>query len=188
MARKQDAPAQTAGIDKIEWFLQNYFKQLIIGMGIVVLGFIISYGIYNVNQSSKARKANLVGEAQTLMTEETSESVQKFKELSQAVPFLKNYIDLTAAEAWVIIGDNASALQTLPSVSGDYKELAAGLSFDLGDKNIDVLYYAKNGAMKPLWYYRLVLESKPEDRKKNLELFKSLYPGNPLLGLLENWE
>lgn len=187
MSRKQEAAKQVAGIDKIESFLQNYFKQLIIVLAGIVVIFIGAYAIYSINQSSQMKKANLVGEAQALMISPTTEDVSKFQELTALAPFLKNYINLISGEEWTILDDNATALKSLAGVDGDYKELASGLSFDLGDDKVNINNYISNGAMKPLWYYRLVLSSEGEDRVKNLEIFKSKYPESKLLGLLENW-
>lgn len=188
MAGRINKVPQTSGIDKMESFLQNYFKQLIIALAAVVVIFIGSYAVYSVNQSTKARKADLVGEAQAIMKNiPSAESIKSFQDLSANAPFLKNYIDLVAGEEWALLGDNATALKTLAAVGGDYKDMAAGLSFDLGDKNININEYLKTSKMKPLWYYRLVLSSTGEEKAKNLSLFKSLYPDSELLTLLENW-
>lgn len=188
MAGRNNKVPQTAGIDKIESFLQNYFKQLIIALAAVVVIFIGAYAVYSFNQSTKAKKADLVGEVQSVMTNNlTTENVKIFYDISLSAPFLKNYIDLVAGEEWATLGDNASALQSLASVSGDYKEMAASLSFDLGDTKININDYVKTGTMKPLWYYRLVLSSTGEEKAKNLEQFRTLYPDSKLLTLLENW-
>lgn len=187
MSRKKEASKQIAGIDKMESFLQNYFKQLIAIIGGIVVIFIAGYAIYSMNQSSQMKKANLVGEAQALLVNPTVEDVVKFQELTALAPFLKNYINLISGEEWTILNDNDTALKSLTGVGGDYKELASGLSFDLGDNKININEYITNGTMKPLWYYRLVLSSTGEERAKNLATFKSKYPDSKLLGLLESW-
>ena len=100
---------------------------------------------------------------------------------------MKNYINIVAGEEFVVIGDNVEALKILQNVGGDFKDMALGLAYDLGDKNINPSLYLETSSMQPLWYYRLVLNSKPEDKAKNLALFKSKYPDSKLLTLLENW-
>lgn len=184
MARKNNPVSENVGIDKLESFLQSYFKQLIFGIAAVVVIFIAGYVFYSIHGSSKAKKADLVGRAE--LTLDTPAGIESFESLSSHVPFLKGYISVRASEAWAIAGDNDAALKELAGLSGNFKEIGDGLAFDLG-ANVNVEQFIKSGYMKPVWYYRLVLSSKPEDREKNLNLFKAAYPESRLLRLLENW-
>ena len=184
MARKQNVVIENTSIDKLETFLQKYFKQLIMAIAAIIVVFIASYAGYSIYNSSKVKKENLVGQSELFL--DTPAGIESFQSLSSSVSFLKGYISVRAGEAWVLEGNKELALKELSGVSGDFKEIGDGLAFDLG-ADINPELFIQSGNMKPLWYYRLVLASKPEDRQKNIELFKAAYPESRLLRLLENW-
>lgn len=184
MARKNNQVIENTGIDRLEVFLQSYFKQLIIGVAAVIVIFVAGYAGYSAYGSSKAKKTDLAGRAE--LTLGTADEIKNFETIAVSVPFLKEYISLKSSEAWMLAGNNEAALKGLTGINGNFKEISEGLAFDLG-KKVNTEQFTKSGYMKPLWYYRLVLSSAPEDREKNLNLFRAAYPESRLLRLLENW-
>lgn len=183
MAKKKVVVNELSNMDKVENFLQNYFKQILLGIGLIIIIFIISYIIFNVISSSKDKKIDVVSQAE--MTLNTDNGITNFQNLSKSVSFLKDYIIVKSAEAWVMNGKKEEALKDIVNVSGKYKEIGDGLAFDLG-ATINPEQFIKNGDMKPLWYYRLIITSK-ENREKYIEEFRQEYPDSKLLELIENW-
>ncbi len=186
MARKKvkEAPIEEVGIDKVEQFVQTYFKQIIITAGVVIGVFIISYSVFMMMQNSKANKVNLLTELEYMIYD--NNTLQEYIGLGSSLPEVKDYTFLRAAEIQVGFGNNATAINEAKLVKGGFTELAAGLEADLGSE-ININQYIANGKMKPLWYYRLVVESTPEERAANIELFRAAYPDDSLLKLVENW-
>ena len=111
MARKQNVVIENTSIDKLETFLQKYFKQLIMAIAAIIVVFIASYAGYSIYNSSKVKKENLVGQSELFL--DTPAGIESFQSLSSSVSFLKGYISVRAGEAWVLEGNKELALKEL---------------------------------------------------------------------------
>lgn len=183
MAKTEKIDIDNTGVDKLEHFLQNNIKKIIVLISVLIIGFITAYIIYSVYTSSQNKKIDSVGAAELTLTD--IGAVRKFINFENTVPFMKNYIALRSAGMFYLFGDNASAIDQLKNSGGEFKELSYGMLYDLGASK-EIQPYLQ-GDMRELWYYRQVLSSSGNDIVKNIELFKSLYPDSPLLTLVENW-
>ncbi len=184
MSKKKLNAIEVTSIDKLENFLQTYFKQILIAIGAIIILFIAVYIVYTVFLSSKNNQVNIVSQAE--MTLNTDSDIENFQNLANSISFLKDYIIVKSSEAWVMNGKKDIALKDIVNVSGKYKEIGDSLAFDLG-ATINPEIFIKTGDMKPIWYYRLVISSEGENRQKNIEAFKKAYPDSRLLQLIENW-
>ncbi len=182
--KAENAQIQEVGIDKVEQFVQTNFKQIIMFVGAVVLTFIVAYSVYTIMQNSTNNKVNYATELEFMLG--TKEGIESYTGIATAIPSMKDYAQLRASEAWVAIGDNATAINEAALVSGEFKELAAGLAADLGG-DVAAEQYITNGKLKPLWYYRAVVESAPSERAAKVAEFGAAYPENNLYKLVENW-
>ncbi|MCA1980528.1 MAG: hypothetical protein LDL10_03210, partial [Calditerrivibrio sp.] len=70
----------------------------------------------------------------------------------------------------------------LKKVSGDYKEFADSILYDLGEK-VDIAQYKENGKLGTIWKYRLVLQD-----KKQLGFLDNSTLNTRLIASIVNWE
>ncbi len=184
MAKKEKINIDNTGVDKLETFLQNNIKMIIIVITAVLIVFIASYLIYTARNISKDHKIEQISIAEMSILDNAT--VDKYVALSNTVPSLKDYIDLRGASLYYFFNNRESAVKALKNVNGKLNEFSAGMLFDLGDKDIVPAKYL-NRSMDELWYYRNVLSSTNENIEENLNKFKTAYPESPLLDLVENW-
>ncbi len=183
MAKKNKINIENTGVDKLEIFMQNNIKTIIIAISLVVVLFIASYLIYVMYNISNNKKITNICDVENLIID--NESVDAYAKLSSSVSSLSNYVKIRSAEMYHSFGNDEKALVELKSINGDFAEISAGMRYDLGE-NIIPSNYLK-GNMRELWYYRNVLSSDESNLDKNISEFKMLYPDSYLLKLVENW-
>ena len=175
---------EISGVDRMELFLQNYFKQIIIFIGLIVLAFIIIYAGFSIHKSSKNKKAVMVNQYELDLT--TPEKIEKFSQLKSKVSFLKDYISIRSAEAWIALNNKQAAIKELKDAGGKFKEIRDGLAYDLGEK-IDLKPYLTSSYMPVLWNYRNIKNVPQDNLSSTINTLKFRYPSNALVRLLDNW-
>ncbi len=183
MAKKDTINIDNTGVDRLESFMQNNIKMIVILISAVVVLFIAAYLGYTAYGVSKTKKIDTISALEMGMIDNAS--VDAFVALSPTVPFLKDYVAVRSAGMYYIFGNKDKAVSELQKAGGSYAELSAGMLFDLG-QSITAANYLQ-GNMRELWYYRNILSSDENNLEKNINDFKMLYPESQLLTLVENW-
>lgn len=189
MVRKRKQPVQEVPIDKVENFMFQNYKKIVIVVGACLLVFVAAYTVRQIMAVNSERADTEIAAAETKMItgNASAESLASFKALGDKKSSSKNYIYLKAGI--IEAGNNLpDAQKTLVAVTGELGELAKGLAFDLGSKDVDPKAYITSGSMKPLWYYRAVLAAQGDEKAKLLEEFGSKYPENELYEMVKRWE
>lgn len=184
MAKKDKINIDNTGVDKLENFMQNNIKMIIILISALVTLFIALYLGYTAYNISKNKKIDTISTAEMIMIDNAS--VDSFAELSSTVPSLKDYVAIRSAGMYYLFGNNEKAVTELQRATGNFAELSAGMLYDLGENIVPANYL--HGNMRELWYYRNVLSSDDNNTDKNISDFKMLYPESQLLTLVENWD
>ncbi|QAR33075.1 hypothetical protein EP073_06550 [Geovibrio thiophilus] len=189
MVRKKKQPVQEVPIDKVEDFMLQNYKKIVMVVGACLLVFVAVYTVRQIMAVSSAKADSEIGTTETKMAlgSANAESLAAFKALADKKSASKNYIYLKAG---IIEANNnlPDAQKTLSAVNGELGELAKGLAYDLGARETDPKTYITSGNMKPLWYYRAVLASQGEEKAKLLEEFGAKYPENELYDMVKRWE
>ena len=184
MAKKDRVNIDNTGVDKLESFLQQNIKMIIIIISALLIIFIASYLIYTANQVSKNNKIDQISVAELEIMDNAT--VSNYAALSNTVPALKNYVLLRSAGMYHFFNNDAEALKFLKGVDGKFQEFGAGMLYDLGDTTVNPSNYLQ-GSMSELWHYRNVLSSTKENIEVNINNFRNAYPNSQLLKLVENW-
>ncbi|MGE4498014.1 MAG: hypothetical protein AB7E48_09050 [Deferribacterales bacterium] len=189
MVRKRKQPVQEVPIDKVEDFMLQNYKKIVMIVGACLLVFVAAYTVRQIMAVSAAKADTEIGitEAKMASSGANAEGLAAFKALAGKKSASKNYIYLKAG---IIEANNGlpDAMKTLGSVEGELAELAKGLAYDMGSSDVDPKAYIASGKMKPLWYYRAVLAAQGEEKTKLLEEFGSKYPENALYEMVKRWE
>lgn len=183
MAKKNRINIDNTGVDKLETFMQNNIKMIVISISAVIVLFIALYLGYTAYGISKNKKVDILSTAENVMIDNAS--VDKFTALAASVPSLKDYVAIRSAGMYYTFGNNEKAVSELQKANGNFAELSAGMLYDLGQKIVPANYL--QGNMRELWHYRNVLSSDENNVDKALNDFKILYPESQLLTLVENW-
>lgn len=183
MAKKDKINIDNTGVDKLESFMQNNIKMIVILISALVVLFIAVYLGYTAYGVSKNKKIDSLSAAEMIMFDNAS--VDAFAALSTSVSSLKDYIAVRSAGMYYMYGNSGKAVSELQKAGGRFSELSAGMLYDLGQSIVPANYL--QGDMRELWYYRNILSSNDADTDKSINEFKMLYPNSPLLTLVENW-
>jgi len=189
VVRRKKKPVQEVPIDKVEDFMFQNYKKIVMVVGACLLVFIAAYTVRQIMAVSAEKAEAEIGSAETKMAVNgaNAESLSSYKALAGRKSSSRNYIYLKAG---IIEANNnmPDAQATLAAVDGSLAELADSLAYDLGSKDIDPKTYIAKGSMKPLWYYRAVLSAEGDEKAKLLEEFGSKYPESPLYEMVKRWE
>ena len=183
MAKKDKINIDNTGVDKVEAFMQNNIKMIVILISALVVLFIAVYLGYTAYGISKNKKIDSLSAAEMIMIDNSS--VDAFAALSSTVPSLKDYIAVRSAGMYHMYDNSEKAVSELKKAGGRFSELSAGMLYDLGQNVVPANYL--QGEMRELWYYRNVLSSNDNNIDTNINNFKMLYPESQLLTLVENW-
>lgn len=183
MAKKDTINIDNTGVDKLEAFMQNNIKMILILISALVVLFIAVYLGYTAYGVSQNKKVESLSAAEIKMIDNST--VDAFAALSSNVPALKDYIAVRSAGMYYMFGNNEKAISELQKTGGNFSEIGAGMLYDLGQNVVPANYL--QGKMRELWYYRNVLSSNDNNTDKNISDFKMLYPDSQLLTLVENW-
>ncbi len=180
---KKDVHFEEVALDKVESYINKNFKSIIgVLVGIVVIGLAI-YGLKQYYDSQKVSEINKIGEFEVKINngEISPELIDKYVKTCEPISNLKDYCYYRAGIVLAGIGDNKGK-EYLKKVSGNYKELADSILFDLGEK-IDVAKYKDSGMLSSIWKYRALMQD-----KKQLASLDNATLNSRLISNTKNWE
>lgn len=184
MSKKDRINIDNTGVDKLESFMQNNIKSIVMLISAIIVLFIACYLGWTAYNISTNKKIDSLSAAEMIMMDNSS--VDAFALLSLSVPSLKDYVAIRSAGMYYMFDNNEKAISELQKAqTGHFAELSAGMLYDLGQQIVPLNYL--QGTMRELWYYRNVLSSDDNNIDKNINDFKMLYPESQLLMLVENW-
>ncbi|WP_022849787.1 hypothetical protein [Limisalsivibrio acetivorans] len=188
-AKSKKNTVEEVPIDRVELFLQNNYKKVILVVGGLLVAFLLFY-MGKQMMDSKAQMVNeQIGAVEFALTSGTGQAtVEEFLAFANSKEKASDYIYLRAAEVYQITGRTDQALNTLSRVGGDFAGVADGYAYDLGSENINPSSYIGSAAQEPLWYYRAVLEADEGDKAALLAEFGEKYPENKLYDMVNRWE
>ena len=180
---KKNQPGQEIPIDKVENFLNKNFKYILAGVAAVIVVVLIGYVAFKSIQSSKVARLENLGRYELAIYSQTIDNKTLEEYLAQAENFKdhKNYINLIIAQVYVALGDTQRGKEILSAVRGNLQEIADGLRYDLGDKDV-LSKYSDRSKFTMMWDYRRALET------KDYKSFIEKYPESNLKTLLESWQ
>lgn len=185
MAKKKNVVIEDNRVDKLENVLQNYFKQIIIGVGVIVVIVLVVYLGINSYKGVKSQDAGNIAVAALNIT--SIEDIPEFAALVNIYPSFADYINLSTGLFYFAEGDMDNASSYLSKVSGDYEEIATYISSDLGNE-VDLNKYLVEGNLSSLWYYKSILATDNESIRSSLVAdFKGKHPDSVLIDLLSSW-
>ncbi|MEF3254906.1 MAG: hypothetical protein K6348_05005 [Deferribacterales bacterium] len=151
----QDIP-----IDQVESFINKNFKKIVTTLIIIIIIGLGIYGVFQYIETGKSAKINQLGEYEVkLNSGEFNEAlIEKYISTCENISDLKNYCYYRAGVILAGIG-NPKGKEYLKKVSGDYKEFADSVLYDLGEK-IDPAQYKDKGKLNYIWKYRMLLMDK----------------------------
>lgn len=186
--KKQQQQVEEAPVDKMDLFLANNYKKLLIGIAGILVIFIAGYAFKSMSDSKSELMVNKVGQIEMLLTLSggAESQVEQYTAMANEYSDLSDYINLKTGQVLSMNGKDG-ADKVLANVGGDFKELADGLKFDIGVSGVNPEEYLNSGKMTALWYYRAYLAA--DDSKKNeiMEAFKAKFPENALYKQIERW-
>ncbi len=185
MAKKKNVVIEDNRVDKLENLLQNYFKQIIIGVGVLIVLVLVAYLGVNSYKGAKSKDAGNIEIA--ALNVASAEDIPEFASLVNIYPSFSDYINLTTGFLYFSEGDMDNASAYLSKVSGNYEEIALYVSSDLGN-DVDYSKYLADGNLSSLWYYKSILATDNATTRSSLVAdFKGKYPESMLINLLASW-
>jgi len=189
MSRKKQQQVEDVPVDKMDVFLAENYKKLLMGVAAILVVFLVGYAFTKMQSSKDEVLVNKVGQLETIfLLSGTDESLQNYLVMADDYPKAGDYINLKAAEVLIADKKTDKAAAPLLTAGGELKELADSLAFDTGIKDVDANAYLSDGKMSALWYYRAYLTA-PEEKKADIKgIFKEKYPNSELLRQIERWD
>ncbi len=185
MAKKKNVVIEDNRVDKLENLLQNYFKQIIIVVGVLVVLVLVVYLGFNSYKGAKSKDAGSIAVAALNVT--SIEDIPEFASLVNIYPSFSDYINLSTGLFYFAEDDIDNTSAYLSKVSGNYEEIASYVSSDLGNE-IDYNKYLVDGKLSSLWYYKSILATDNESARSSLVAdFKGKHPESMLIELLYSW-
>ncbi|MCA1933106.1 MAG: hypothetical protein LDL13_05985 [Calditerrivibrio sp.] len=180
---KHDLSNQEVAIDKVESYINRNFKRIV---GVLISVILIGLGIYGIKQYSdntKIADMNKLGEYEYKLNSGmvTEEILEKYIKTCENISGMKDYCYYRGGVILAGIG-SPKGKEYLKKVSGDYKEFADSILYDLGEK-VDIAQYKENGKLGTIWKYRLVLQD-----KKQLGFLDNSTLNTRLIASIVNWE
>ncbi|BAI80258.1 conserved hypothetical protein [Deferribacter desulfuricans SSM1] len=191
MSKKKQVVMEEVPIDKVENFVEKNFKQILIGVAIVILLVLGGYGLKSYMAKSYANKINELGHLELVLKSGKIDknSVDLFLEKGEKVSDVKNYVVLKAMQLYAVLGDHNKVKEVSGDLTDKNLELGESLMSDLGIKQVDYKKYFADSYLTPIWYYRAILSAKDKNEaEKYITEFKTKFPDSRLLELIENWE
>ncbi|MGA1863259.1 hypothetical protein OWM07_10300 [Deferribacter thermophilus] len=191
MSKKKQVVMEEVPIDKVENFVEKNFKQILIGVAVVILLVLGGYGLKSYMARSYANKINDLGhiELKFLSGNLNKSDIDSFLEKGRKVSDVKNYVVLKVMQLYAELGDYNKVKEVSGDLTDKNLELGESLMSDLGIKQIDNKKYFTNSYLTPLWYYRAILSAKDKNEaEKYITEFKTKFPDSRLLELIESWE
>jgi predicted negative regulator of RcsB-dependent stress response len=187
--KKQQQQMEEIPVDKIDMFLAANYKKLLAGFAVLLVIFLAGYAFKTVRESKNETLANKLGQMEfaVMMTKGQHDSMNDYLNMRNLYPAAADYINLKASQILVENNMFEEAKEPVAEVDGELKELADGLAFDAGLKNVDAASYMGNGKLGALWYYRAALGAEGENKDQIIEAFESAYPENELLLQIKRW-
>jgi len=190
VSKRKKQQMEDVPIDKLELFLANNSKKLLLGIAVLLVLFLAGYAFKNMNQAKNDMLVNRLGQNEMLMTLSggSDEQIDSFLAMANEYPEASGYVYLRVGEV-LVTNDKADQAKThLASVSSQYKELADGLLFDIDPSAVDPSAYTDSSKMNSLWYYRAYLSADSDKKQEILSAFKEKYPKSELLKQIERWD
>lgn len=180
---KGDLSSQEIVIDKVESYINNNFKRIV---GVLIAVIVIGLGIYGIKQysdNSKIADINKLGEYEHKLNSGlvTEEILENYIKTCENISGMKDYCYYRGGVTLAGMG-SPKGKEYLKKVSGDYKEFADSILYDLGEK-VDPSKYKDNGKLEIIWKYRLVLKD-----KKQLGFIDNKTLNTRLIASIANWE
>jgi len=188
--KKKEEQIEDIPVDKVDLFLAENYKKLLVGLVVLLVLFIAGYAFKNLQASKKEMLANKLGQLELimLMTKGEHDSMKDYLNMRNEYVDVAPYVNLKAAQTLVDMKKLDDAKEPVSGVTGPLKELADGLAFDAGLGNVDTAGYMGKGKLGSLWYYRAYMAAADADKKSILDAFESAYPENELLLQIKRWE
>ena len=185
MAKKKDVVIEDNHVDKFEYFLQTYFKQIMIAVGVLIILVLVAYLGFNSFKGAKSKDAGKIAVA--ALNVASVEDIPEFASMVNIYPSFSDYINLSTGLLYFAENDMVNASAYLSKVSGNYEEIASYLSSDLGN-TIDYNKYLVDGNLSSLWYYKSILATDNATARSSLVVdFKTKHPESMLIDLLASW-
>lgn len=185
MAKKKNVVVEDNHVDRLEYFLQTYFKQIIIAVGVLIVLVLVAYLGFNSYKGAKSKDAGNIAVA--VLNVASVEDIPEFASLVNIYPSFSDYINLSTGLLYLSEDDMDNASTYLSKVSGNYEEIALYISSDLGN-TVDYSKYLTDGNLSSLWYYKTILETDNVSTRSSLVAdFKSKHPESMLINLLASW-
>ena len=156
MAKKKNVVIEDNRVDKLENLLQTYFKQIIIGVGVLIVVVLVAYLGFNSYKGAKSKDAGSIAVAAINVT--SIDEIPEFVSLVNIYPSFSDYINLSAGLFYFAEGDTDNTSIYLSKVSGNYAEIASYVLSDLGNP-VDYGIYLADGKLSSLWYYKNILDT-----------------------------
>lgn len=191
MSKKKQVVMEEVPIDKVENFVEKNFKQILIGVAVVILLVLGGYGLKTYMAKSYANKINELGHLELVLKSGKIDknSVELFLEKGKKVSDVKNYVVLKVMQLYAELGDYNKVKEVSGDLTDKNLELGESLMSDLGIKQVDYKKYFTGSYLTPMWYYRAILSAKDKNEaEKYITEFKTKFPDSRLLELIENWE
>lgn len=180
---KQVLNNQEVAIDKLESYINKNFKRIVaVLVSVIVIGLGI-YGIKQYSDNSKIEDMNKLGEYEHNLNSGmvTEDILEKYIKTCENISGMMDYCYYRVGVIFAGIG-SPKGKEYLKKVSGDYKEFADSILYDLGEK-IDISKYKDNSKLGTIWKYRLVLKD-----KKQLGFLDNSTLNTRLIASIVNWE
>jgi len=180
---KKNAALENVAIDKMESFINRNFKKIIgILIAVIVIG-LAGYGLKQYTGSKRMSEANKLGEFEARLNsgDVSQDLLNKYIQTCESIPDIKDYCYYRAGVILVDMED-PKGKEYLKKVSGEYKEFADSILYDLGEK-VDINQYKDNGKLNLIWKYRLAVKD-----KKQLASFDNETLNTRLISSIKNWE
>jgi predicted negative regulator of RcsB-dependent stress response len=186
--KKIEQQMEELPVDKVDVFLAQNYKKLLIGVAALLILFLVGYAFKTMGGAKNEMLASKAGQLEMMLALSGGAQADLDNYLAMREQYGKasDYIGLTAAELLVSHGKTEEADKVLTTVKGDYKELADGLRFDTGAA-VNPDEYLNTGKMGAIWYYRAYLAADDAKKTEILKAFKEKYPENELLMQIERW-
>lgn len=180
---KKNAALENVAIDKMELFINRNFKKIIGILILIIVTGLAGYGLKQYLGSKSMSEANRLGDFEvTLNSGDVSQDLlNKYIKTCETIPDMKDYCYYRAGVILVGLGD-PRAKEYLKKVSGEYREFADSILYDLGEK-VDINQYKENGKLNLIWKYRLAVKD-----KKQLASFDNETLNTRLISSIKNWE
>ncbi|MGA1845902.1 hypothetical protein [Deferribacter abyssi] len=190
MAKKKNQVLDEVPIDKVESFVENNFRKILIIVGMLILAVLVGYGVKTYMTNKYIASLNELGGYEISFTKgkKSKALINEFVNKGISVSKVRDYVVLKAIQLYSDLG-LTNEIKLLASNLGDnFNELSDNLLSDLNIKKVDANKYLTDSYLKPIWYYKAILDSKNgSDRKKLYKEFKLEFPDSRLLELLNNW-